>query len=324
MNALVIGGTLFIGRHLVEALTGAGHNVTILHRNPNTSRPAGTKGLIADRNDPEAVRSVLAGRKFDLVFDNVYDWERGTTAAQVEATARAVAHDRLRLYLFMSSVAAYGSGLNRDEDDPLAPAGHPDAYVRNKAESERVLLRMHKEEGFPAVTFRPPFIYGPGNPYYREAFFWDRLRDGRPIIVPDDGSRLMQFVYVHDLIWCAMWILQEPRTIGNAFNVADWEAITQEQLVNELAQAAGKEAKIVHVPREKAIEAGGHPMGPQLYFGMYYDMPSITGQIDKARDYFGLDPTNFQRGLKETYDWWLKNNRFPKPDYSFEDKLLAL
>ena len=72
--------------------------------------------------------------RIDVVFDNVYDWERGTTADQVEAAARASA-DGLRRYVFMSSIAAYGGGLDRDEDDTLAPAEHPDAYGRHKAES---------------------------------------------------------------------------------------------------------------------------------------------------------------------------------------------
>ena len=53
---------------------------------------------------------------------------------------------------------------------------------------------------FPVVTISPPFLYGPGTPYYREAFFWDRLRDGRPVILPGDGRRLMQFVYIKDLV----------------------------------------------------------------------------------------------------------------------------
>ena len=130
-----------------------------------------------------------------MVFDNVYDWERGTTAAQVEATALAMG-DHLQRYVFMSSVAAYGDGLNHYEDDPLAPDNHPDAYVRNKAMSERALFRLHHKNGFPVVTFRPPFVYGPDNPFYREAFFWDRMRASRPIIIPGDGTRLMQFVYV--------------------------------------------------------------------------------------------------------------------------------
>ncbi len=318
MNVLVIGGTLFIGRHLVEELRAAGHEVTILHRNPKAG-----PGLIADRNDPEAVRRALQGRQFDAVFDNVYDWERGTTAGQVEATARACAGDHLQRYVFMSSVAAYGEGLDRHEDDPLAPAGHPESYVRNKAESERALFRMHEREGFPAVTLRPPFVYGPGNPFYREAFFWDRLRDERPIIVPDDGSRLMHFVYVHDIVWCCRRILEEPSAVGQAFNVADPCPITQQQLVIAFAKVAGREPDIVHVPRETAIAAGGHPMGPKLYFAVYYDLPPITERIDKARGLLGFVPAPFDAGLQQTYQWWLEHNPFPAPDYAFEDELLS-
>ena len=323
MNVLVIGGTLFIGRHLVDALHAAGHDVTTLHRNPNSALPAGARSLIADRNDSESVRAALAVRSFDAVFDNVYDWQRGTTAAQVEATARAVSSDRLRAYVFMSSVAAYGSGLDHDEDDPLAPADDPDSYVRNKAESERALFRMRKQEGFPVVTLRPPFIYGPGNPLYREAFFWDRLRDNRPIIVPDDGSRLMQFVHVHDLVRCCLRILQEPEAAGHAFNIANREPVTQEQLVRDLAEAAGRQARMAHVPRETALASGGHPMGPKLYFAMYYDLPPITERTQKAGDFLGFEPTPFRQGLRETYQWWLKNNPFPPPDYGFEDELLS-
>jgi 2'-hydroxyisoflavone reductase len=318
MNVLVIGGTLFIGRRLVEALRAAGHTVTILHRNPKSG-----PGLIADRNDPGAVRMTLQDRQFDAVFDNVYDWQRGTTAEQVEATARACAGDHLQRYVFMSSVAAYGSGLDRSEDDPLAPPDHPEDYVRNKAASERILFRMHQQEGFPAVTLRPPFVYGPGNPFYREAFFWDRLRDERPIIVPDDGSRLMHFVYVHDIVKCCLRILNEPRSVGQAFNVADSRPITQEQLVRTLAQAAGKGPRIVHVPRETALAVGGHPMGPKLYFAVYYDLPPITERIDKARDVLGFEPTPFDEGLGRTYRWWLNHHPFSPPDYAFEDGLLA-
>lgn len=318
MNVLVIGGTLFIGRHLADALRAAGHDVTILHRNPESG-----SGLIADRNDPDAVRAVLKGRRFDAVFDNVYDWQRGTTAAQVEATARACAWEGLQRYVFMSSVAAYGSGLDRFEDDPLAPSDHPEDYVRNKAGSERALFDMHASEGFPAVTLRPPFVYGPGNPFYREAFFWDRLRDNRPIIVPGDGSRWMHFVYVHDIVGCCLRILDEPASVGKAFNVADPAPLTQQQLVVGLAKAAGREPRMVSISRKTALAAGGHPMGPKLYFAVYYDLPPITERIDRARDLLGFMPTPFVEGLRRTYEWWLEHNPFPPPDYAFEDELLA-
>src|SRR6185369_12499056 len=104
------------------------------------------------------------------------------------------------------------------DDDPLAPHDHSESYVRNKSASERALFAM---ADLPAVTVRPPFIYGPDNPIYREAFFWDRLRDNRPILVPHDGSRLMQFVYVKDIVWCCLRILTTSAAVGKGFNVAD-------------------------------------------------------------------------------------------------------
>ena len=222
MNSLVIGGTGFVGRILVAELLKAGHNVSVLHRRPKHDLGRRVKNIVADRNDAHAVRAALAGSKFELVFDNVYDWERGTTAGHVEATVRA-AGNNIHRYVFMSSVAAYGDGLNHHEGDALAPDDAPELYVRNKAMSERALFRLHQRIGLPIVTLRPPYIYGAGkgNRYYREAFFWDRLRANRPIIIPGDGRRLMQFVYVKDLVGASLKVMEEPNAIGHAFNIAN-------------------------------------------------------------------------------------------------------
>ena len=90
MRVLVIGGTLFIGRALVAELVKAGHEVTVLHRKPKHDLGKKVANLEADRNHPESLKAALAGRTFDVVYDNAYDWERGTTAAQVEQTAKIV------------------------------------------------------------------------------------------------------------------------------------------------------------------------------------------------------------------------------------------
>ena len=321
-RVLVIGGTLFIGRMLVKELLKAGHDVTVLHRKPKHDLGKKVGNLVADRNDPAALRSALAGKSFDVVYDNAYDWERGTTADQVESTARAVGN-KIQRYIFMSSVAAYGDGLNHHEGDALAPDDHADAYVRNKARSERSLFRMHQRSGFPVVTLRPPYIYGPGNPYYREAYFWDRIRAGRAIILPGDGRRLMQFVHVQDLVNACLKAMQAPDVAGHAFNIANARPLTQFELVDVLSQAAGRETKFVRIPREKILRAGGHPMGPKLYFGMYFDMPAITMVANKAQRMLKFKPVDFAEGLKETYRWYLRHNEFPKPDYEFEDSLIA-
>jgi nucleoside-diphosphate-sugar epimerase len=322
MNCLVIGGTSFIGRLLVAELIKAGHDVTILHRKPGHHLGRRVKNLVGDRNDPDSVKRVLSGQRFEVVFDNVYDWERGTTSAQVEATVRAAGHHLFR-YVFMSSVAAYGDGLNHHEGDALAPDDAPELYVRNKAMSERALFRMHQRSGVPVVTLRPPYVFGPGNPFYREAFFWDRLRDQRPIVLPGDGRRLMQFVYVTDLVWACLKVMTEQNAVGHAFNIANSRPISQAEFVEALAQAARKPVEFVRIPRERIRRLGGHPMGPKLYFGVYYDMPPITQVIAKAQRVLKFKPADFGTALKETYRWYQRNRPFDEPDYEFEDLLLG-
>jgi nucleoside-diphosphate-sugar epimerase len=322
MKALVIGGTLFIGKRLVTRLLEEGHEVTVFHRQGTHGYGPEVGNLVGDRNDPESVRRAIGGQRFDWVFDNVYDWERGTTAEQVEGTARACG-DGIQRYVFMSSCAVYGEGLNLTEDRPLVPDDSPEHYAAQKAASERALLGMHRREGFPVVTLRPPFVYGPDNPFYREAFFWDRMRDGRPIIVPGDGSRLMHLVYVNDLVEACLRSAGRDEAIGEAFNVGHRRPIAQLALVEALGAAAGIEPRTVLIPREEIVLAGGEVIGENLYFGIYYDMPPITEDVSKLERLLGLAPTAFEIGLEDTYTWYLANHERPGIDYSFEDGLLA-
>jgi len=324
MRVLVIGGTLFIGRPLVEELIKAGHDVAVLHRKPKHDLGRRVENLMADRNDAESLSSALAGRRFDVVYDNVYDWERGTTAAQVEATVRLCSGDWLSRYIFMSSVAAYGDGLNHKESDPLAPDYHANPYVRHKAGTERLLFRMHTQSDLPVVTFRPPFIYGPGNPYYREQFFWDRLRAGRPVIIPGDGHRLMQFAYVHDLVQSMVRALEEPRAVGEAFNIGDPKAVTQAELVDRLARVAGVEPSLARVPRDMIVQAGGSAMEEPFYFGEYFDVPPITENIGKVSRVLKVKMTPLETGLKETFRWYTRNHKPRTSTFDFDDKLLVL
>lgn len=321
MRVLVIGGTLFIGKLLVKRLLTADHDVTVLHR--RAEHPFGRRvhNAIADRNDAASVREALAGQKFDAVYDIAYDWQRGTTGHQVEACARAIPGDISR-YVFMSSVAAYGDGLNHAEDDPLASEAHTNPYVRNKASSERALFRMYHETKFPVVTMRPPFVYGPENPFYREAFFWDRLKAGRPIIIPGDGNRLMQFVYVNDLVEACFLALEKHTAPGRAFNVADEKALTQVDVVNAIARAAGREAATIRVPRGLMAEAGGNAFNQPFYFGEYLDVPPITMVIGRVKRVFNMSLTPFAEGLKETYKWYQRHTANRKADFTLEDTVI--
>src|SRR6202167_2820682 len=321
MRVLVIGGTLFIGKLLVKRLLAADHEVTVLHRKAEHPFGRRVRNAVADRNDAASIRSALDGLRFDAVYDIAYDWERGTTSAQVEATAKSIPGDLTR-YVFMSSVAAYGDGLSHAEDDPLASDIHPEAYVRNKAASERALFRMFHESRFPLVTIRPPYVYGPENPFYREAFFWDRLRLDRPIIIPGDGNRLMQFVYVNDLVEACFNALEKHTAPGRAFNVADEKPLTQAEVIVEFARAIGKQPEVIRVPREIIVRNGGNAAGPQMYFGEMYDRPPITEAGGRVKRVLNVSLTPFATGLKETWRWYSRHAPERKRDFAFEDKVI--
>jgi nucleoside-diphosphate-sugar epimerase len=224
----------------------------------------------------------------------------------------------------MSSVAAYGDGLNHKESDPLAPDSHANPYIRHKASTERLLFRMRAQHGLPVVTFRPPFVYGPNNPFYREQFFWDRLRAGRPIVIPGDGYRLMQFVYVGDLVAAMLRAMIEPRAEGEAFNIGDSKPLTQVELVERLAKAANTEATLARVPRDLIQQAGGNAFEEPYYFGEYLDVPPITMNIGKVSRMLKVKGTAFEAGLKETYRWYARNHKPRTAGFGFDDKLLAM
>ena len=86
-RSLVIGGTLFIGRALVDQLLARGDDVVIMHRGTGTPFGPRVGEIQCDRNDIPAVRAALDGEPFDFIYDNVFDWSRGTTAEQVKARA---------------------------------------------------------------------------------------------------------------------------------------------------------------------------------------------------------------------------------------------
>ena len=321
MRVLVIGGTLFIGREVALRLVVRGHDVTVLHRGDHHDLGGAVHNLQADRGDLDAMTRVLREGRYDAVIDSAYDWQKGTTPEQVEHAARAssVPHR----YVFISSIAAYGAGLNRRETDPLAPADYPDQYSCNKAGSERALFRLHAESGVPVTTFRPPFVHGPRQPFDREQFFWDRLRDGRPIILPDGGDAPMQWVFVSDLADACVRALDVPEASGEAFNVAHAEPLTQRGFVEALGRAAGVAPTFVSIPRATIHAEGGHPIFGHLYFGEVLDIPPHTSIVEKAPRVLGVTPTPLDAALQISFDWYQSQPRQPR-DYSFEDRLLQM
>jgi dTDP-glucose 4,6-dehydratase len=216
-EALVVGGSKFVGPALVRQLQDAGYRVTVLNRGTrNDSLPDGVETIICDRKDHAALKQALALRAWDAVFD-VVAYVPQDTIGLLEALDRS----KLRHFVHVSTCSVY---LPMDvwplkEHFPRGTRGPGNDYGDNKYLIEEILFDAYRDEGFPVTMVRPGYIYGPRNSVYREAFYFDRLLAGRPLLVPGDGSAMTQFGYVDDLASLMVAVLGNDRAVGEAYNL---------------------------------------------------------------------------------------------------------
>ncbi len=323
MRTLVVGGTQFIGRHAVAGLLRRGHDVTIFHRGRSPS-PFGDRvhELHGDRLDRASVDAALRGRRFDAVVDIAYAWDSGTGAREVSFVVDSV-RDGLAQYVYLSSCAVYGGGPSPfTEGSPRETIWG--RYGTDKIASEDYLLSESREGRLEVSIIRPPFVYGPFNNIPRESWFWDRILADRPVIVPDRGETLFQWVAAKDVVWALAECAERPEAAGQVFNIAEPEALSHAAYVDRLAEVAGKPVEKAFVPRSRLSELGGNPFGPPHYFGDSLDLDfDFTIDVTKARRLLGFEPTDAIEGLKETFAWYMREDRCRSPKFSFDRNVLG-
>jgi 2'-hydroxyisoflavone reductase len=218
MHILVLGGTGFLGRHMVERALGRDWDVTLFNRgqrNPGLY-PAATE-IHGDRTKGF---EALDGLNFDSVIDT-----SGYFPRDVEASTRFF-RDRAPHYVFISTVSTYGD-VNAEEiteETPVAPWNpdfefletvEPGAYGALKAECERRARRVYGEG---ALVLRPGLIVGRYDPTGRFSYWPQRFRRGGKIVVPENGAARIQVIDARDL---ADWTLDLcARRAGGLFNAA--------------------------------------------------------------------------------------------------------
>ena len=236
-KVLVTGGTAFVSRYIAEYYVGKGYDVSVLNR--NTKKQSDGVRLI------EADRYHLGDRLRDLHFDVVID--TGYTAKEVELLLDALGS--YENYVFISSSAVYPDNLPQPfaEETPLAENTYWRKYGTDKIEAEAVLQKRDPD----AFIIRPPYLYGPMNDIYREAFVFDCAMADRPFYLPGDGSLKLQFFHIQDL--CRFLdILLERKPEQHIFNVGNPEMISVRDWVKLCYRAAGKTAEFVNV--QEAVE----------------------------------------------------------------------
>ncbi len=249
MKALLIGGTGIISTAVSSLAVSEGWDVTLLNRgNRSQWVPEGAHVLQADAGDPAALERALAGQTFDVVANFI-----GFLPQQIEPHIKLFA-GRTGQYLYISSAAAYQKPSSHQyitESTPLCNTFWQ--YGRDKIACEELLTRAYRESGFPITIVRPTLTYGLtmipycmnswGKPYTLVS----RLKRGRKIIVPGDGSSLWTMTHNSDFAKGFVGLMGNQRAIGHPFHITSDEALTWDQILKAIADAVGVEAKPVHI-----------------------------------------------------------------------------
>ncbi len=251
LRVLILGGTGFIGPHTIEALHRRGYQVTLFNNDKDSAgKFPDLESLFGDR---DGKIEALNGREWDVAIDN-----SGYVTRHVKLTTDAL-NDRVRHYIFISSISAYAdlSKPGIDEDHPLATLKDPnvekvtdETYGGLKAACENVVRAAY---GSRYTVIRPTYIVGPGDPTDRFTYWPVRVSQGGEMLAPGKSGDPVQFIDVRDLAEfiaaCA-----EHRYVGN-FNVCNPpRSVSMGQLLDSSRKISRADTKLVWVD-EKFIEA---------------------------------------------------------------------
>ncbi len=197
MRILIIGGTVFLGRHIMEAARAGGHEVTLFHRGQHPLALAeGVGEILGDRN---ADLSALAGGPWDAVIDT-----SAYVPRQVRAMTAALA-GRVGRYVLISTISVYGDDLpaGATEATPVATLTDPttEEVTGETYGPLKALCEAAASEGMPGQTLiiRPGLIVGPYDASDRFTYWVRRVARGGEVLAPDGPEYVTQFIDVRDL-----------------------------------------------------------------------------------------------------------------------------
>jgi 2'-hydroxyisoflavone reductase len=219
MRVLILGGTQFLGRHIVETLLAAGHTLSVLNRGVSPDPlPPQVERLRGDRDEGPPGLQALMGQTWDVCVD-----VSGYTPRQVRASAEAL-RANVKRYVFISAVSVYGEPQDRpvSETHPrLPPAGehvtevNGETYGALKVACENIVEQVYGDR---ATLLRPQVIAGPGDPSGRYSYWVQGAERGGAMLAPGDGSDHLQVIDVRDLARFVVTVIE--RDLAGTFNLA--------------------------------------------------------------------------------------------------------
>jgi UDP-glucose 4-epimerase len=303
LRVLITGGAGFIGSHLAEALLSRGDEVFVLDnlstgsidnighlkgqpRFHYTIDSVTNEPLLAelvDRCDTVVHLAAAVGVKL-IVEAPVHTIETNVHGTEVVLKH---ANKKKKLVLIASTSEVYGKSVEvpfrEDADLVLGPTGkHRWAYACSKMIDEFLALAYWKERKLPVIIVRLFNTVGPRQTGQYGMVIPTLVRQalaGHPMTVFGDGTQSRSFTYVGDVVRAMVALINEPRAVGQVFNIGNGNEITIGELAAKVKDMTASSSAIVRVPYDQAYEAG------------FEDMPRRVPDISKLHALVGYEPT---------------------------------
>jgi UDP-glucose 4-epimerase len=302
VKALITGGAGFVGSHLAEHLLGGGHDVLVLDNLSTGSmgnilhlkaNPAFSYAIDSVTNEPLLAEMI---DQSDVVFHLaaavgvklIVEQPVHTIETNVHGTEVVLKHanKKKKLVFIASTSEVYGKStavpFREGADLVLGPSvKHRWAYACSKLVDEFLALAYWKEKKLPVVVVRLFNTVGPrqtGQYGMVLPTFVGQALAGQPITVFGDGTQSRSFTYVADVVGALVALAEDPRAIGEVFNIGNTEEVTIRGLADRVKAHTGSDSPIQYVPYDQAYEAG------------FEDMPRRVPDISKVAALIGYSP----------------------------------
>ncbi len=214
-------------------MLSAGHEIFIFTRG-NLPAPKEVTHLLGDRSNDKDLKKI-SGISFDLIVDS--------SGRKLEDTQKLLKFSGVpkERFIYVSSAGVYDNTqfFPISEDTPI---DNESRHI-GKAKTELWL----RNEGIPFTSFRPTYIYGPGNYNPIEKWFFDRITNNQTIPVPGDGQIITQLGHVSDLADAISKSLETDKAVNQIYNCSGCQAVTFKGLIETAVEATGRRVSDVQL-----------------------------------------------------------------------------
>lgn len=287
---LVMGGTNFVSSSLVKYLIEKGYAVDILTRGIKSINYEGFREfIVCDRKSKKQIQEKLKDKQYEFIFDiSAY------TREDVQILLTSIDTTKLKRYIFCSSGAVYKPS-NDIVCECFEKGENPNwgEYGTDKKEAEDFIINSE----IPYTIFRPTYIYGEDNNLYREAYFFDKIKNNKVIPIPYGNNTKTQFIHIDDLIR----IFESAMYNANSckiYNVTNPQIVSWEDFVMTCGEVIGNKTIIKKIDTEQI----------KLEVRSYFPFRDVTYMLDIKQlinDGLYVPKISLKEGLERAYKWYL-------------------